>query len=391
MGDERERPLGYGRQSIDGLDVEAVVRVLRGAHLTQGPEVPRFERALGQRCASGQGAHAAACSSGTAALQLALLALDVGPGSRVVTSANTFLASATAALWCGADVEFVDVGLRSGNLDAEALAERLASGPRVDAVVAVHFAGLPCAMERLLELKREHGFALVEDASHALGATYEAGGATWRPGGHPEVDAACFSFHPVKHVTTGEGGAVVSARAELVERARRLAAHGIDRATSTPPFADSDGVPPWFAPMEELGLNHRLSDLAAALGTSQLARLDAFLARRRAFAERYDELLAGLPLERPALEAGHAWHLYVVHLADRDAVMGALAEQGIGTQVHYYPVPHQPWFRRRLGEPDCPRAEAHARTCLSLPLHAELSDADQDRVVRALGLALGAG
>ena len=385
MGTDHE--LGYGRQWIAPEDVEAVVCVLRGAHLTQGPAVGAFEAAL---CAATGAPHAVAVNNGTSALQAACLALGIGPGARVVTTANTFLASAVAPLHCGAEIDFVDVEPASGNMDLDALARRLGGGPRADAVVAVHFAGLPLDMARLLALKRAFGFRLIEDAAHALGASYSEGGRTWRVGEHPLVDATTLSFHPVKHITTAEGGAVLAHDPEVAARARRLASHGIDRgAGHMPCFAgdeDVDGPPPWFAPMVEPGFNLRLSDVHAALGASQLARLSAFLARRRALAERYR---AALPEVLPEAVAcapgdGHAYHLFWVRVPRRDALMRHLAARGIGTQVHYYPVPHQPFFRARYGAPDVPRAVEHARAALSLPLFPAMADADQERVLKAL-------
>lgn len=378
-----DRPIGYGRQSIDESDVDAVVAALASDHLTQGPGVLRFERDL---CGATGSTHAVACSSGTSALHLALLALGVGEGARVVTSANTFLASATAALHARAEVEFVDVELPGGNLDPARLADRLARPPRVDAVVAVHFAGRPCDLSALLELKRRHGFRLVVDGCHALGATAAVGERRLRVGEVPGVDAVALSFHPVKHVTTGEGGAVLFRDVEAAERARRLREHGIDRAPEHVPFEDSRATPPWFGAMVDLGFNYRLTELQAALGRSQLARLDGFLAARRRLARRYAELLEGCEL--PPDDPGHAWHLYVVRVGadERDDLMAFLKEGGIGTQLHYYPVPLQPFFRARGGwsERDFPNAVQHARRSLSLPLHPGLADEDQERVAAAL-------
>jgi dTDP-4-amino-4,6-dideoxygalactose transaminase len=388
-----DHELGYGRQWIAPEDVEAVVRVLRGALLTQGPAVAGFEAAL---CAATGAPHAVAVNNGTSALQVACLALGIGPGARVATTANTFLASAVAPIHCGAEVAFVDVEPASGNMDLDSLARMLGAGPRVEAVVVVHFAGLPLDMARLLALKRAFGFKLIEDAAHALGASYVEGGRAWRVGEHPALDATTLSFHPVKHITTAEGGAVLLHDAGAARRVRRLASHGIDREAGhrpcfagDEPEAEGDAPPRWFAPMVEPGFNLRLSDVHAALGASQLARLPAFLARRRALAAGYR---AALPEVLPAATAcdpgdgarEHAYHLFWVRVPRRDALMRHLARRGIGTQVHYYPVPHQPWFRARCGVPDVPRAVEHARTALSLPLYPALTDADQARVLDAL-------
>jgi len=382
-----DRPIGYGRQSIDQRDVDAVEAVLRGDWLTQGPAVERFEAAL----ADATGApHAVAVNSGTAALHLALLACGVGPGGRVLTTANTFLASASAAVMCGAEVEFCDVEPQTGNLDVDRVADRLDRSDElgaIDAVVAVHFAGLPCDVGRLVELSRRHGFELLVDGAHALGAELEQDGRRRRLGEVDGVAATTLSFHPVKHVTTGEGGAVLFGGprgAERAEHARRLRAHGVARDPAARPFDDSVDAPPWFAPMHELGYNYRLSDLQAALGTAQLARLSELLDARRRIARRYATELDGY--RRAAFTEGHTWHLYVIHVPapERDELMAWLRAGGIGTQVHYYPVPLQPWFRRRYGEPRVPHAVEHARTALSLPLYPGLADDDQSRVIEAL-------
>jgi dTDP-4-amino-4,6-dideoxygalactose transaminase len=265
-------------------------------------------------------------------------------------------------------------------------------------VTAVHFAGLPCDMEWLLALKRRHDFLLVEDAAHALGARYKVEGQWYRVGEHPDVDATILSFHPVKHVTTGEGGAVLVHDAERAARLRRLRSHGMDPDSALLPFSgEPDGPaqkPPWFNPMLELGFNYRLSDIQAALGTSQLKKLPDFLEARREIALRYLAELRDyvLPVgigERADRE--HAWHLFVIHCepGERDELMLYLRQEGIHTQVHYYPVPLQPWFRGRASSQGSagifPRAIAHARTALSLPIFPSLSEEDQARVITALG------
>ena len=369
--------LGYGRQCIDEDDERAVLAVLRGDYLTQGPAVEAFEDAL---CRATGAPRAVAVSSGTAALQLAYRILGVERGSVVWVPANTFLASATTALHAGARVELLDVDHETGNLDVGELERRLEEGPVPDVVCVVHFAGLACDMQRLIDLKRRHGFAILEDAAHALGASYLVDGRAFGPGSHPAIDAACLSFHPVKTITTGEGGAVLVPDSSSAARLRRLRSHGVARDYST-------DVP--FAPMLELGWNARLSDLHAALGASQLTKLEAFVERRNALAERYAHGLAGLadvqlPSTAPAGER-HAWHLFVLRVQEheRGPLVAYLRERGIGTQLHYAPLSWHPWFRTHL-QARVPAAEAHARRALSLPLHPGLRDVDVDRVVEAL-------
>jgi dTDP-4-amino-4,6-dideoxygalactose transaminase len=387
----RPETLGYGRQCIGDDDVAAVVDVLRGEHLTQGPALARFEAAL---CAATGAPHAVAVANGTCALELAYRVLGVGPGAGLLTSANTFIATAAAAEACGARAEFVDVDPRTGNMDVDLVEERLARGGPPLVVAAVHFAGLPCDMQRLIELKRCYGFALVEDAAHALGARYRVGGRWYDVGEHPAIDATILSFHPVKHVTTGEGGAVLVHHPERAARLRRLRSHGVDPNGELelpglgPEAAREDvgaGSSP-FRPMLELGHNYRLTDLQAALGTSQMRKLSGFLARRRRMAQRYLAELKdyGLPHAGDD-EREHAWHLFVLRCEpdERDALRLDLRQRGIGTQVHYYPLPLQPYFRGRE-HADVSNAKAHARTALSIPIHPGLSDEDQTRVIEAL-------
>jgi len=379
--------IGYGRHSIDESDLAAVAAVLRGDTLTQGSAVPAFERAL--EAVTGA-PHAIAVANGTCALHLAYHALGVGPGRALLTTANTFLATATAAQMCGAEVGFVDIDPRTGNLDLELLERRLARGPVPHVVTVVHFAGLPCDMERILALKRRHDFLLVEDAAHALGARYQIDGRWFRVGEHPEIDATILSFHPVKHVTTAEGGALLVKDEALAARLRRLRSHGTDPSSTLTPFGQEGPRPAWFNPMLELGFNYRLTDMQAALGTSQLARLPAFLKERRTLAARYHAALEGFEFLASGAERGdreHAWHLFVVRCpeGERDPLLAHLHAHGVRAQVHYYPVPLQPWFRERGGGGTFAGALEHARRSLSLPLFPGLGEAGQERVLELLG------
>lgn len=377
----------YGRQDIDADDIAAVEAVLRSDFLTQGPAVPAFEQALAQRVGV---PHAVAVSSATAALHLSCLALGLGPGDALWTSPNTFVASANCARYCGADVDFVDIDPRTYNLSVERLAERLVRAERErrlpKIVVVVHFAGQPAPMAEIAALAQHYGFRVIEDAAHALGAEDQQraiGACTYS-------DATILSFHPVKIITSGEGGAITTRDTVLAERLSQLRSHGITRDPQQMQGV-SDG--PWYYEQTALGFHYRLTDLQAALGRSQLCRLDGFLARRRELAARYDRLLDGLPLLRPWQDPQRrsAWHLYVVQLLrhPRPAVFEQLRAAGIGVNVHYIPVHLQPYYRALgFGPGDFPDAEAYYARALTLPLHPRLSDAEQDRVVAALAGAL---
>jgi perosamine synthetase len=377
--------LPYSTQSIDEDDVAAVAAALRSPLLTQGPAVARFEAAL----ADYVGAHrVSACSSGTAALHLAYLALGIGPGDEVVTSPITFSATAAAALLAGARVRLADVEPDTGNLDVERLERRLS--PLTRAVTAVHLAGLPVDLAPLRELCDRRGIWLVEDAAHALGAEYQG-----RRIGSGLAHAATFSFHTVKHITTLEGGAVAVADPELKVRIDRLREHGIER---DPTRFERLAAEPWVYEVQELGLNYRLSDVACALGLSQLTKQPVWLARRRRMAERYRERLAAdLPgVLPPAERAGRlsAHHLFPVRIdfrargVSRAVVMRHLTARGIGSQVHYVPLSEQPLYRRHGAGEQFEGAAAYYQQTLSLPMHHSMGEPDVDRVVDALAEVL---
>lgn len=383
--------LPYGRQTIDEADIDAVVEALRAPLLTCGPLVARFEQAL----AAWLGApHATVCSSGTAALHLAYAALGIGEGDEIITTPITFSATAAAAYYVGATVRIADVDRRTGNLTAASVEPLITA--RTRAIVPVHLGGQPADLAELTALARSRGLRLVEDACHALGATYRG----TRIGGG-DSDAVVFSFHPVKHLTTGEGGAVVVRDARLKARLDRLRQHGIER---DPARLDAPPAGPWSYEVQELGWNYRLSDLACALGLSQLARLEGFVRARRALAAAYDaelqRVFGGEGVTAPAVlpDRESAYHLYAVAIdfdrfgVSRAEVMRRLAADGVGTQVHYIPLLEHPLHASRCPQERTrprPGAAHYYRHTLSLPLYPALAPTDVTHVVGALHRALG--
>ncbi|MBI1200558.1 MAG: UDP-4-amino-4,6-dideoxy-N-acetyl-beta-L-altrosamine transaminase [Phenylobacterium sp.] len=381
--------LPYGRQTIEDDDIAAVTEALRADFLTTGPTVAAFERAFAEAVGA---RHAVACANGTAALHLAMLALDVKPGEAVIVPSITFLATANCARYVGADVVFADVDPDSGLMTPGALAEALGrlEGRRLRAVLPVHLRGDACDLPGLEALARDAGAVLVEDAPHALGTTMSFGNTAETVGDVRHSAMATFSFHPVKTIATGEGGMVTTNDARLAERLRTLRSHGMVR----PPDAD-----PWWYEMPEPGFNYRLPDILCALGLSQLAKLPRFAARRRALAAAYRVALAPLaPGVRIAAQP--AWSDPVLHLMTvlidfpavgrtRRDVVEALRAKGVGSQVHYIPVHRQPYYQGLYGATELPGAEAWYGRCLSLPLYPGMTDDDVARVTEALGAALG--
>lgn len=379
--------LPYGRQSIDDDDVRAVVAVLRSDYLTTGPEVDAFERAFAERLGV---ADAVAVANGTAALHAAVHALGIGPGDEVLVPAMTFAATANAVAFEGGIPVFADVDPDTLLIDAEKLSGRVSE--RTRAVIAVDYAGQPCDYDTLGSFAASQGLSLIADACHSLGGA-------WR--GRPVGTLArlnTFSFHPVKPVTTAEGGMVTTAEPELAAAMRRFRNHGIRTG-----HAERAARGTWFYEMEELGYNYRLSDLHAALGRSQLAKLDAWIERRRAIAHAYDEAFADLPTVAPLgcrAGAAHAYHLYVLRIAtacperDREVLLRELRQRGVGGNVHYIPVHLHPFYRRRFGTGPglCPVAEEAYRRLVTVPIFPAMTDADVARVVgavRAIAAELG--
>jgi UDP-4-amino-4,6-dideoxy-N-acetyl-beta-L-altrosamine transaminase len=399
--DFRESPtvniIPYGRQTIEDDDVRAVEAVLRSDALTTGAAVPAFETAFAAATGAGR---AVSCSSATAGLHLALMAADVGPGDLVIVPSITFLATASAALYVGADIVFSDVDPDSGLMRPVDLDDALQrAGGRAKAVLPVHMAGQPGAIEALSYRARENNLVVIEDACHALGTTYERAGASVSVGCCADSDMAVFSFHPVKTIAMGEGGAVTTNDPALADRLARLRNHGMTRDASMfvnteMAFDENDRANPWFYEMQEYGFNYRASDIHCALGLSQLGKLERFAERRRQIAERYDGGLSTLaPFLRPIARTpatNPVWHLYVVLIEfdaaelERAEVMTRLRNAGIGTQVHYIPLHFQPYYQQRYGPQTFPGAELYYRRCLSLPMFPGMADADVDLVIECL-------
>jgi UDP-4-amino-4,6-dideoxy-N-acetyl-beta-L-altrosamine transaminase len=378
----------YGRQSVSESDIQAVIEVLRSDFLTQGPVVPTFEKAVAQKVDAQFGV---AVNSATSALHIACLALDLGPGDWLWTSPNTFVASANCARYCGANVDFVDIDPHTWNLSVSALAAKLEQHriegkalPKI--LVPVHFSGQPTEQEQIWELAQEFGFKVLEDASHAIGAQQNGesvGSCRWS-------DIAVFSFHPVKIITSGEGGMALTNDPELAWKMNTLRTHGITREESR---LEQESLGPWYYEQQTLGFNYRMTDLQAALGLSQLKRLDEFVVCRNQLAQRYDELLAELPIQLPKIQQGNfsTFHLYVIRLSTRKhpeehrRVFEELRKAGIGVNLHYMPVHLQPDYRRLGFKEDMfPESEAYGREAISLPIYPMLNQDQQGRIVSCL-------
>ena len=381
------KQIPYARQDINQEDIQAVLKVLQSDWLTQGPAIQRFEEAVAAYCGA---RYAVAVSNATAALHLACLAAGLGPGDLLWTSPNTFVASANCGLYCGAEVDFVDIDPRTYNMSVDALEEKLVqaakSGKLPKVVIPVHFAGQSCRMEEIRKLADQYNFTVIEDAAHAIGGSYQRK----KVGACQFSDMTVFSFHPVKIITTGEGGMILTNRAELYEKLLRLRTHGITRDER---FMVRTKEGPWYYQQIDLGYNYRMTDIQAALGYSQLQKIDEFVRHRRYLANRYDQMLKDLPVTLPWQdpETYSAYHLYVIRLhlnqlqKSRKQIFEELRAAGINVNVHYIPVHTQPYYER-LGfkAGDFPKAEEYYREALTLPLYYGLSEEDQDYVIERL-------
>ena len=377
----------YGKQNISEEDIRAVVDVLKSDFLTQGPVVPAFEKHIASYCGAN---YAVAVNSATSALHIACLALDVGPGDIVWTSPITFVASANCALYCGAMIDFVDIDSRTYNLSVDSLhrkleaAKKLGQLPKV--LIPVHLAGQSCDMKEIYELSKQYGFRIIEDASHAIGGSYLDA----KIGNCRYSDITIFSFHPVKIITSGEGGMALTNDQGLIKKMARLRSHGITRYPEEMTHAP-DG--PWYYQQIELGFNYRMTEIQAALGLSQLHRLDSFVTERHAIAKRYDELLSnkGITVPWQSPESYSAFHLYIVrvpvgHLTlIRNAAFDSLRSGGVGVNLHYIPVYQQPYFEKKGFErSNFPEAEQYYKEAISLPMYPGLTLKDQQEVVQLM-------
>jgi UDP-4-amino-4,6-dideoxy-N-acetyl-beta-L-altrosamine transaminase len=383
----------YGRQDINQADIDSVVAVLRSDFLTQGPAVPAFEKAVSDYCGV---QHAVAVNSATSALHIACLALGVGKGDSVWTSPITFVASANCALYCGATVDFVDIDPRTYNMSVDSLAEKLAqaekTGDLPKVVIPVHLCGQPCDMAGIHTLSQQYGFRIIEDASHAIGGKYREEAI----GNCRYSDITVFSFHPVKIITTGEGGMAVTNDVSLSQNLRLMRSHGISSAEDDMQPRPAGEI--WNYQQIDLGFNYRMTDIQAALGVSQMKRLDEFVAKRYAIAKRYDQLLSTLPVLTPWQHADSysGLHLYVVRLKLNEInkmqrqVYNALHAAGILANLHYIPVYRQPYYEQMgFSTGYCTQAEHYYSEAISLPLYPGLTEVQQDKIIESLRQALG--
>ena len=377
----------YGKQDINQSDIDAVVDVLKSDFLTQGPQVPLFEKTIADYC---DAKYAVAVNSATSALHVACLALGLGEGDWLWTTPNTFVASANCGLYTGASVDFVDIDPRSYNMCANALEEKLIQAKRANrlpkVIIPVHFSGQSCDMKRIHELSKQYGFKIIEDASHAIGGKYSN-----KPIGNCDYsDITVFSFHPVKIITTAEGGLATTNQNKLAEKMQLLRSHGVTR---TPKLMTKEADGAWYYQQVDLGFNYRMTELQAALGVSQMRRLDDFVANRHLLQERYDELLSKLPVIKPYQypDSYSALHLYPIQLdlekieKSHAQIFQELRDNGLGVNLHYIPIHTQPYYEKMgFKQGDFPNSEHYYSRAISIPLYQGLSFEQQDEVASIL-------
>lgn len=382
----------YGKHHIDDLDISAVIDVLKSGWLTQGPMVATFEKEIADYVGA---KYAVAVSSGTAALHIAVLAAGLNRDEALLTSPVTFVASANAGIYAGGKVLFADIDPHTVNISPAEISRQVQANENIKVIIPVHFAGLPCAMDEISSIAGQAGAVVIEDAAHALGATYPSGN---RVGNCENSLMTIFSFHPVKAIAAGEGGIVTTNEEQIYRKLIRLRGHGINKLGDPLLYEDwsvEDGLKnPWYYEMQELGFNFRITDIQSALAVSQFRKIGDFLARRRTLAERYNQAFSNLETCRPAqltglVDSGH--HLYVLRIdfeklgTTRAAFMNALFAKDIGTQVHYIPVPAQPFYRNLGFVPeDYPHACQYYKEALSIPFYYDLLDSEQEKVIAAI-------
>ena len=373
--------LPYGKQFIDQSDIDAVVNVLKSDYLTQGPVIGQFESAFKETVGA---KFAVAVSNGTAALQLSLLALDIGPGDEVITTPNSFLATSNAILYVGATPVFVDIELNQFGIDPTKIEAAITN--KTKAIIPVHFAGFPVDLELIHEIANKYNLKVIEDSCHALGAKYKESNI----GSCAYSDCSTFSFHPVKHIATGEGGMITTNSNDVYQKLLTLRTHGVTKDSNQ--LTQNPG--PWYYEMQTLGFNYRMTDIQAALGCSQLKKLTSFVKRRREIAKQYDAVFSGSDLIKPIKEQVHHWcsyHLYVVQIdfdsigKNRADVINELKDNGIGTQVHYIPIIDQPYYKENVKVTgNFKHCRAYYKQALSLPMYPLMDDEDVKKVVEAL-------
>ena len=378
----------YGRQSINDSDIESVVKILKSDFLTQGPTIERFEKCVAEYCGA---KYAVAVTNATSALHIACLAAGLGTGDSLWTSPITFTASANCGRYCGADIEFVDIDENTYNMSVQALEEKLQVSEKLPKVIVpVHLAGQSCDMKKIFELAKKYNFTILEDASHAVGADY----LSFKVGACKYSDMAVFSFHPVKIITTGEGGMILTNRKDLYEKLLLYRSHCITRNPALMTH-DSDGS--WYYQQIDLGFNYRMTDIQAALGLSQMQRLDKFIEKRRKLAVRYDEKLKNLPLKIPyvAQDTNPSWHLYIVRVnfdkvtKTKQQIFDEMKARGITLNLHYIPVHTQPYYEKLGHHPEeCPNSLEYYRDAMTLPLYYDLTESQQDFIVKSLSEVL---